>query len=257
MMAHKHSLYDSDTHFKIDPVTRSVENMSGKMVLMQRDHNSEIFTFEIPRHVDGHDMSLCNSVEAHFINTDNATKDKNRGFRTLTDLQISPDSEEVVICSWQIDEDVTAFAGGLSFMLRFACIADDGVTTDYAWHTAAYEKFTVQKNLCKKDDKDEIRVIARGSTPTHSFGIPFDTSSITGVIIIYAQNGAEVFRKTTGDCTITDSDVSATLSQSDTLSLSADTEAKVQLVIYVEDRAYVSKEIEMSVDDILSEDVSE
>lgn len=48
-MAHKHSMYDPDTHFKIDPVTRAIVNISDKNVLMQRDHNSEIFTFELER----------------------------------------------------------------------------------------------------------------------------------------------------------------------------------------------------------------
>ena len=255
-MAHKHSLYDADTHFKIDPVTRAIENMSGKTVLMQKDHNSEIFTFELPRYVDGHDMSECNRVEAHFINTDNATKEKSRDYRTLTDLQVSPDSEEVVICSWQLDKDVTAFAGSLAFMLRFSCVADDGAAVDYAWHTASYDKFTVQKNLCKDDDNEVTRVIARGSTPTHSFGIPFDTSAITGIRIIYAQNGEEVFQKKTADCTITDHDVSTTLTQSETLSLAAGS-CKVQLVVYSADKALVSNAIEVSVDDILSEDVEE
>ena len=255
-MAHKHSLYDADTHFKIDPATRAIENMSGKTVLMQKDHNSEIFTFELPRYVDGHDMSECNRVEAHFINTDSATKEKSRDYRTLTDLQVSPDSEEVVICSWQLDKDVTAFAGSLAFMLRFSCVADDDTTIDYAWHTASYDKFTVQKNLCKDDDNEVNRVIARGSTPTHSFSIPFDTSIITGVLIMYAQGGEEVFRKKTADCTITDHDVSVTLTQSETLSLKAEA-CKVQMVVYSADKALVSNTIEVSVDDILSEDVEE
>ena len=48
-MAHIHSVYDNDTHFKIDPATRQISNESGKVVLMQNDHNSERFTFEIPR----------------------------------------------------------------------------------------------------------------------------------------------------------------------------------------------------------------
>lgn len=255
-MAHKHSLYDADTHFKIDPATRAIENMSGKTVLMQKDHNSEIFTFELPRYVDGHDMSECNRVEAHFINTDNATKEKSRDYRTLTDLQISPDSDKVVICSWQLDKDVTAYAGSLAFMLRFSCVADDGATVDYAWHTASYDKFTVLKNLCKDDDNEVTRVIARGSTPTHSFSIPFDTTAISGVIVIYAQGGEEVFKKKTADCTITDNDVSVTLTQSETMQLKAGS-CHVQLVVYCYERSFVSNIIEMSVDDILSEDVAE
>ena len=254
-MAHKHSLYDTDPHFKIDPATRQIENASGKIVLMQRDHNSERFTFEMPRLIDGHDMSQCNAVEVHFVNTDNSTKEKNIDSRPLTDLQLYPDDEDIVICSWQIDEDVTAYAGSLAFMLRFACMADDGVTTDYAWHTAAYDAITVQKNLCKKDYKEFTRVIVRGSTPTHTFSIPFDTSVVTGVVIIYAQDGAEVLQKKTADCTITDRDVSVTLSQNDTMLFSAGKPAMVQLVVYAGERASVSNIVEMSVSDILSEDV--
>lgn len=255
-MPHKHSVYDSDTHFIIDPATRAIANVTGKTVLMQKDHNSEIFTFELPRYIDGHDMSMCNCVEVIFINTDNTTKDKNRGERTLNDLQLSPDSEEVVICSWLIDENVTTYAGSLAFMLRFACIADDG-TTEYAWHTAAHEKFTVMKNLCRKDDKELTNVIAKGSTPKHSFSIPFDTNAVTGIIIIYAQNDEEVFRKTTADCTITDHDVSVSLTQSETLSLNAGVPVEVQLVVFASGDAMVSNKIEMTVADILSEDVSE
>lgn len=255
-MAHLHSVHDSDTHFKIDPVTRAIENETSKTLLMQKDHNSEIFTFELPRYgVDGHDMTMCNRVEAHFVNTDNATKEKNRGHRTIEDLKISPDSEDTVVCSWQLDEDVTRFAGTLAFMLRFACVADDG-ETEYAWHTASYDKFTVQKNLCKNDDKEVNRVIARASTPTHFFSIPFDTSSVTGVVIIYAQNGEGVFTKKTADCTITDHDVSVTLTQADTLSLKEGT-CKAQLVVYSGNNALVSNAIEMTVVDILSEDVAE
>lgn len=34
-MAHKHSIYDTDPHFKIDPATRAIQNESGKVKLMQ------------------------------------------------------------------------------------------------------------------------------------------------------------------------------------------------------------------------------
>lgn len=58
IMAHKHPIYDTDPHFKIDGDTRVIINASDvKVALMQGDHNSERFTFEIPRYVDGHDMS--------------------------------------------------------------------------------------------------------------------------------------------------------------------------------------------------------
>ena len=65
-MAHKHSVIDTDKHFVIDPVTREITNNSEKLSLMQNDHNSETYTFEIPRNIDGHEMALCNVVEIHY-----------------------------------------------------------------------------------------------------------------------------------------------------------------------------------------------
>ena len=62
-MAHKHEVIDTDKHFIIDPVTMGFSTESKKTTLMQGDHNCERFTFEIPRFIDKHDMSLCNRVE--------------------------------------------------------------------------------------------------------------------------------------------------------------------------------------------------
>lgn len=48
-MGHTHNVYDTDTHFSINPVTRMIKNESSKKVtLIQHDHNSERFTFELP-----------------------------------------------------------------------------------------------------------------------------------------------------------------------------------------------------------------
>lgn len=253
-MAHEHSMYDGDTHFKIDPVTRAIENTTGKTVLMQGDHNSEIFTFELPKTIDGHDMGLCNDVTVYIENTEGSTREKKRCSRKIEDLSICPDCDDVVICSWTIDEDVTYYAGTLSFSLCFACVNTDG-TKEYAWNTASYDKLTVQKNLGKKDVKVE-RTIRRGSTPTQTFTIPFDTSTIDSVIIIYAQNKTEVFRKTSADCTITDDDISVILTQEDTLSLS-EGDAEVQMIVkLLTDKVLVTDEITLFVEGVLSEDVA-
>lgn len=136
-LALKHSVYDTDAHFKIDPVTRTIKNeSSGKNVLIQYDHNSERFTFEIPRMIDGHDMSLCDIVQVHYINGDSKNKDfANSDIYNVDDLGISPDSEDVVICSWLISGNATGYAGNLSFLLKFKCIDDSGNCV-YSWNTA-------------------------------------------------------------------------------------------------------------------------
>lgn len=144
-MAHLHSVYDGDTHFKIIPVSRKIENTTGKVILMQNDHNSERFTFEIPRYIEGHDMSICNKVEIHYNNTDTKTKDVNKDVYEATDLQVSPDSEDVVICSWLISGNATKYAGSLYFVLRFACLTDS--TIDYQWFTDIYKDITISKSI--------------------------------------------------------------------------------------------------------------
>lgn len=134
-MGHIHSIYDTDPHFSIDPITRVITNMSEtKTSIVQNDHNSERFTFECPRFVDGHDMSTCNQVQVHYMVVDPATRDKHYGVYEMDDLQLSPEDENVVICSWLLSENVTRYESPLSFVIRMVCRT--GTTIDYAWHTA-------------------------------------------------------------------------------------------------------------------------
>lgn len=145
-MAHTHSVYDSDTHFSINPVTRQIKNESGKVTLIQHDHNSERFTFEIPRKVEEHDMSLCNKVEVHYINIDSSTKESHSDIYEVADLQISPESDDVVIGSWLVSGNATRLVGSLNFVIRFSCVAEDG-TVEYAWNTAVHSGISVSTGI--------------------------------------------------------------------------------------------------------------
>ena len=72
-----HNIIDSDARFSINSVTRQIKNESKqKTSLMQNDHNSERFGFILDRYIEGHDMSLCNQVEVHYLNS--SSKDKKR-----------------------------------------------------------------------------------------------------------------------------------------------------------------------------------
>lgn len=137
-MAHLHKVHDTDSYFKIDPVTKAISTDSKKLKLMQYAHNSERFTFELPRHIEEHDMSLCNLVEVHFLNVDAVTRLQKTGVYTVEDIRVSPDDAEKVICSWLVSGNSTQLAGTLSFIIRFCC-KTDGVI-EYAWPT---DKFTV------------------------------------------------------------------------------------------------------------------
>ena len=138
----KHAVYDSDTHFSINPVTRSLKNEgSSKNILIQFDHRSERMTFEIPRYIEGHDMDQCNVVQVHFTNVDSNTREQNADVYTVDDLQISPESDETVIFSWLVSQNATQFVGPLNFLVRFACVEDGKVL--YVWNTAIYSNFSV------------------------------------------------------------------------------------------------------------------
>ena len=146
-MEHKHSIIDSDTRFVVNPTTRAIKNESSrKTVLMQNDHNSERFTFELPRNIEGHDMSLCNAVEVHYLNSAAKANDGfNKGMYTVDDLRISPDGPEKVVFSWLISNNATQLVGKLSFRIRFKCIADGVIT--YAWHTNINADITVADGI--------------------------------------------------------------------------------------------------------------
>ena len=145
-MAHTHSIYDTDKHFSIDPVTRKLTSENQKNTVVQYYHNSERFTFELPRYIEGHDMSLCDRVEVHYLNFNSANKTESSGVYEVEDLQFSPADKEVVICSWLISQNVTKYDGSLSFLVRFACTDDTGKLT-YAWNTIPYTAVSVSKGL--------------------------------------------------------------------------------------------------------------
>ena len=144
---HNHSVVDSDTYFIIDPISRSISNTaSNKNVLMQFDDESEVFTFEIPRYVEGHDMLLCDTVYIHWNNIDSEKGESNIDIHQATDLELNPENENSVICKWVIKKQSTLLAGSLVFLLEYACHDENGNKT-YSWHTDLYKSIQIKKGL--------------------------------------------------------------------------------------------------------------
>ena len=144
-MAHLHSIYDTDKHFKINPITRKIISESPKTTLMQYDHNSERFTFEIPRFIEGHDMSISDTVRIHYINIGSTSTDRQSGVYEVDDVQISPDNDDVVIFSWLISRNCTQFNGTLNFAIRFNCVTNEEL--DYSWGTGIFTGIKVSNGL--------------------------------------------------------------------------------------------------------------
>lgn len=145
-MSHLHSVYDTDKHFVIDPITRNISTESNKLVLTRYDHNSERFTFEIPRYIEGHDMFECNQIEIHADNIGKTNSECNSDVYTVDDKQLSPDDENIVIFSWLISRAFTQIVGKLSFSIDFACIAEDGVE-EYSWGTNNFDKVSINNRI--------------------------------------------------------------------------------------------------------------
>ena len=145
-MPHSHQIYDSDKHFVIDPITRNITNNSSKLIIMQYDHNSERFTFEIPRVIEGHDMSLSDVVRVHFINIGSIKTNTNPGVYEVDDMAVSLDDPDTVTFSWLISGAATEFNGSLNFAIRFYCLSDKGAI-EYSWGTSIYSGIIVSNGL--------------------------------------------------------------------------------------------------------------
>ena len=145
-MAHSHPVHDMDKHFIIDPIARTVTNAeSKKTLLMQNDHNSERFSFEIDKIVEGHDMSLCNKVEVHYTNIDVNKKDFNPGVYEVNDVEASADDPNKLIFTWLVSQNATMYNGVLQFNVVFACV-ENGIVT-YRWSSGMNNSIAIAKSL--------------------------------------------------------------------------------------------------------------
>lgn len=154
-MSNTHGVIDTDVHYKIDGITRTVTNIDEtKRMLVQGDHNSERLTFEMPRHFDGHDFSQCNAVQIHFENKGISGANKSSDIYDVDDLHISSEDEEVVILTWLVHGNATKYVGTLDFTIRFACIKDDG-SLEYAWNTTTFKGITIEPGIFVSDNIEE------------------------------------------------------------------------------------------------------
>lgn len=149
-MAHKDLIIDSDGHFIIDPVTRTITNQSVKTNITQYDHNSERLTFEVDLVVEGHEMSHCNRVEIHFINMSSDKRSQFKDVYVVDDLAIT---DNVVTFSWLISRNATQLSGQLLFAIHFICKDDSEVV--YSLNTSSFTGLTVSEGINNSDTISE------------------------------------------------------------------------------------------------------
>lgn len=148
---HTHNVADPDNYFVIDPDTRQIYNLSNNSnVLIQNDHNSEVYTFEIPRFVEGHDMLECDSVRLHYVNLGRSSGSKNEDVYEMTDLKINPSNAATLISTWHIKRQATQYPGTLNFAIQYLCIdvsGEEGSNIAYEWHTDIYKGIEIRETI--------------------------------------------------------------------------------------------------------------
>lgn len=80
-----------------------------------------------------------------------------------------------------------------------------------------------------------------GTTPTHTFTLPFDTEIVRAVEITYSQNGKVVLQKDERCCTLDGNTISTKLSQVDTFEFDECVNVEIQIrVLDYNDQAFAS-----------------
>ena len=179
-MAHLHPVYDTDPHFIINSTSRVITYSSKeKLILVQGDHNSQRYTFEIPRYIDGHDMAKCDRVQIHYTNIDSATgRNRSYGISIIDDLQLSY-SKTWVIKSDAAGEFATTQIAFTSKGQKFTSI---GTNRDYGPIVLYY-------------DNTEIAGYEPGTETRYEFNdeayrkLTFDTPP-TGNLLTWLQSNA-------------------------------------------------------------------
>lgn len=161
----KNVVVDTDAHFIIDAITRKIKNTGDKKELVQGDHNSERFTFECPRYIEGHDMTLVNKIIVNYMNVSTS------GAYEVDDL--TSDDEKITF-SWLISKNATENVGKLVFAISFKCVQEDEKIT-YEWHTTI---------------NDDIRIID---------GLNNETSIVEDNVDILEQWKRELFGASDGE----------------------------------------------------------
>lgn len=145
-MVHTHIITDHDDHFIIDPITRKIQpETPAKNMLIRGDHNCERYTFELPRYIEGHDVTQTDSVKIHYINISSDVSVRNADVYEVDDLGLLENNTETAAFTWLISNNATTYSGSLSFAIEFQCFSDE--TISYAWHTGIYSSISIGQGI--------------------------------------------------------------------------------------------------------------
>lgn len=165
-----HPVIDDDAAlFTINPVTRAIEyNSPDELIIMKDDTNSERLSFEIPKIIEGHNMSLCDVVQVHYINSGTSGSGENPDIYLVNDLAEDPNNEEMLRFTWLVSRNATKLPGTVKFAVRFYCTDASTENTEedkpvtgrilYEWSTAISDVIKIGDTI-RNDDALEEEVL--------------------------------------------------------------------------------------------------
>ena len=83
----------------------------------------------------------------------------------------------------------------------------------------------------------------RGTTPTHTFNIPFDVENVEEVKVIYMQGDKQVMCKGTAECNMSGNTISVKLTQEETFLFDSEKHCKIQIRVLTKDGTALASNI--------------
>jgi hypothetical protein len=142
----------------INPVTRTIApkyRTQKAVYIAKNDHNSVLLLSEIPKIVDGHDITVDgNIINIHYANISKDETSVSRGMSEAEDVTVD-DEEGTVTFGWRVPNTATRYAGVVSIGITIERYEDvDGTPQEvYSWSTAPYGGTIVQDSM---DNSDEV-----------------------------------------------------------------------------------------------------
>lgn len=148
------TMQDVTTRLVINPFTRIItpKNRNTKSVYVAKgDHNSVIVAFELPRYVDGYDMSDKDVIHIHYANM-GENGETSKGVSDAVNVVVEKDDitgEDIVVFGWLIPNTATRYTGVVSIGITFESYEniDGKVQEVYSWSTAPYGKIIVRDSM--------------------------------------------------------------------------------------------------------------
>lgn len=110
--------------------------------------------------------------------------------------------------------------------------------------------------LCGSASPSEVESMRKGTTPSFSFTLPFDTSVVEKAKVIFKQDNRIVLEKYNEQCTLDGNTIHVKLTQEETYLFESDKYAKMQLrVLTTGGDALASEIFEVFVEEFLDDEV--